>query len=67
MLSLFPLIGPESQFRGHDSGQDLNELTLALGVVALAGGEAFNLRLQGTETGPQLIAGGAGLEVVGIP
>jgi hypothetical protein len=60
------LFGPEPQFSGDDSGQELNQLEFARGAVEGPASKAFNLRQQGAQTRPELIAGRYRLEVFSI-
>src|SRR5579885_1874546 len=55
--------GAEVQLGDDDGRQHPDELLLPLGAVELAVRQALDLRQQGTQAGPQLVPGGAGLGV----
>src|SRR6476661_4499580 len=50
------LAGPKGHLGGHDPGEHEHELLLPVGPVELPGGQPVNLRPQGPQAGPELVA-----------
>jgi uncharacterized protein (TIGR02271 family) len=57
---------PKLQLCGHDPGQKLDDLPFPLRGGEAAVRQLVDLRPQGPQAGPQLVARGAGLKVIGV-
>src|SRR5262245_23373606 len=63
---LLGLAGPEGQFRGDNAGEHEDQLLLPFRPVKVPCGQTVDLRLEGAQASPELVAFGGFLSLAGV-